>query len=389
MVVVAVAVARSGTMDYTLQLVRKAGYIRYVLALDGEGGEKFEGVSIVKVGVRNNLVAPFILVGVVRRLSCNIVLLQYEYSMLGNPFLSHALLLFTLLLFRVCGIRVVVTLHGVLTPKNLSSTLLTRIFIRTSLQFFYNTLMSVVDEVVVLNEFQRKILEGYAPGHRSKISIIPHGALPPEDLGVTIPLRERGFTVFFHGFLRPSKGVHLLMDALKKLQSRGHEVKMKIMVSLPYMYAERKDEREYLEKILSIAKSVDNVHLLVGSFNDREIILEALSSDVIVLPYLDKYYESSGVLHKLMGCGKPIVVTPVPRFIADLKPWSECFVALPDSSSISAAIERLMIEKSLASRLAVNVIKKAKSRLWTLVAKEYAILLLKLISNHSNSHHNS
>ncbi|MEM2169720.1 MAG: glycosyltransferase [Candidatus Bathyarchaeia archaeon] len=375
-----VAVSRSGTLDYSLKLAGEASFIKWLVLIGPEDERTIAGrVRVTQTCRRGSFQAPLALASTIRKLGVSVVLLQYEYSMLGDPLLSHFLLILVLILLRVFRVKVVVTLHGVLTPSRLGFRRVPRVFLNLLVKAFYTILAHAADGLVVLNGIQLKLLLSLTPKAMGKVSIIPHGALLPEEMGPIPHSRSERFRIFFHGFLRPSKGVDLLLEALRILRERGFYIELKMLCSLPYMFFERRNEKEKIILLLRKIRSMREATVSIGFHDDREIIAEALSSNVIVLPYTDTYYESSGVLHKIMGCGKPIIVTPIPRFLGDLTPWSECLVTLPTPNSIAATIIKLMRDEGLSKRLALAARRKAEERKWKRVAKEYAMVLLRLI----------
>lgn len=373
-----VAVARSGTLDYSLKLANVAGFIKWLILIGEKERVIAQRVRVVQACRRGSLWTPFALAATIRKLRVGVILLQYEYSMLGSPLLSHFLLVLLLLLLKILRVKTVVTLHGVLTPTTLGFRRIPRMFLYLLVKAFYSILTHAADRLVVLNGMQLRLLASLIPDAESKVSVIPHGAVLPEELLATPRLRSGGFRIFFHGFLRPSKGIDLLLGALGILREMGFNVELRMLCSLPYMFLERRSEKESVVTMLKRIRNVEGASVSVGFFDDREIISEALSSDAIVLPYTDRYYESSGVLHKVMGCGKPIIVTPIPRFLSDLDPWTDCAVASPDPHSIAATVIKLMRDEDLSRRLALAARRKAEKRRWGRVSKEYAMVLLKL-----------
>jgi len=367
-----VAHKRSGCYIYTINLAKELSRNKSIQAviISDAGSIKIhkESLDVVASWKRNSLFTPFKLVRLVRKLQCDIVHVQFEYSTFGKPLFSHLLLLLVAGIMKLIGSRAVVTLHGVLLPLHLAKTSLLRKLIKIVLTIYYRGLGCVSDAVIVLNNLQYEVLKSYGV-NKAKLIVIPHGSDVEYKVGHHKAYSDR-VVIFFQGFINPNKGLLELMDAIKMLNSEGYKVVMKMLGSIPYQWRGDAKRRNYLRTVILKAATLgDLVELKLGFFTDEEIIKEALMSDIIVLPYTDNYIETSGVLHKLMGCGKPIVVSKIPRFYAELTHEVNCLMVRPTPSEIVSAIKRLINDRKLAQSIAENLKRMSHERSWKNVAK--------------------
>lgn len=366
---------RSGCYIYTINLAEelsKSRSIQTIIISDVESTKTYkEPVDVVVSWKRNSLVTPLKLIYLVRKVQCDIMHVQFEYSTFGKPLFSHLLLLLVLGALKLVRFKAIVTIHGVLLPMHLARASLLRKLIKTLLTIYYRTLGKVTDAIIVLNNMQYKVLKSYGVSE-AKLIVIPHGSGPVRyEVGVKHHKTNSDWVViFFQGFINPNKGLLELMDAVKMLSSEGYKVKLKMLGSIPYQWREDAKRRNYLRTVILKATTLgDVVELKLGLFTDEEIIKEALMSDIIALPYTDNYIETSGVLHKLMWCGKPIVVSKIPRFYTELTHEANCLMVRPTPSEIAVAIKRLISDQRLVQSIVENLKRMSCERSWRNIAK--------------------
>ena len=377
-----VLLSDSGTLVYGAKLARytlkEAGLIEISLVGNSDACSRLSKHAlgelkerVVKCWRRNGLLLPLRLAACVRRLKCDLAHVQFEYSTFGSPFFSHQALLLSTAIMRALGARVVVTLHGVLLPRHVrGKTPLPEPLVRKALPLYYRLLAMSVDAIVVLNDFQRRILASYGVP-AEKLRVIPHGAEVGR-AGSSKPSarRREQAVVLFHGFIRPSKGLHHLIDAIDMLTGKGYNIKLKILGSLPYQWRERREEREYLRRLIARLRKMGRCVELVLFPSEERVLEEVSACDVIVLPYTDNYIESSGVLHLLMACGKPLVLSSTPRFLADVSPRDGCIMVRPNASEIARALEGLL-NSGRVKRRQGTLHSKALGRRWEVVARKH------------------
>lgn len=378
-----VSVQQSGTFLYTSRLAKELKSWSDVVAIvnkksDSEKVYKINDILVIEAWKRNSLKAPLDICATVKKLNCEIIVIQYEYSIFGHPLLSQVLLIATLRKLKQVGQKVVITLHGVLHPISLHKKGALGKIVWSVLSLFYKSITSHTDAIVVLNPLQRKVLEYYGV-ESNKIIVIPHGV---EKCDISkYHKSDDAIVIMFHGFIRPSKGLVELIKAVMLLKD-SLDVKLKILGSLPYQFSERKNEREYLWDVIKLCKQLkDFCELNIGFHSTDKLLEEALSSDIIVLPYKDLYIESSGVLHLFMDCAKPMIISRIPRFLADVIPGVEVYAVDPTPEELAHAIQRLILDKELHNLLAINVKRKATIRYWREIAQRWSHLLKSIIGD--------
>lgn len=382
-----VTVSRSGTYLYTERLCEELSKNNDVVIITNKDNENFHKSTplkskIIKLWRRNSIFTPLIIALNARKLSCNVLVIQYEYSIFGSPMFSQLSTIILLIISRFLGYRTIVTLHGVLIPANIipkrdNIWKIIRNFFVLILLLFYKFISIFSDIIMVLNPLQRRLLESYGVSI-SKTMIIPHGAemCKADEGGGNKPKENRN--VFFHGFVRPSKGLLELIEAIKLLSNEGIDVRLTIVGSIAYQSLERLDERRYISKVIQKCGELgDRCVMRLGFHETDELLAIASNSYIIVLPYKDNFVESSGVLHMFMDCGKTVVVSRTPRFLADISPKEALFVDVT-KEDLYKNIKLILQNEELYGVLSENLKKKAKTRYWHVVAREWFEMLLGL-----------
>jgi glycosyltransferase involved in cell wall biosynthesis len=381
-----IAVALSGSFTFASRLCEELrqqyhvdGYIiTNASANNASANIAYEktGCKVVSVWRKNNIFAPFAILRFARTVGCDALVVQYEYSMFGSPVLTQILVLLLALLSKFFKFKIIIALHGVLSPDSLKAITI-HLFIKTLakivLGVFYKSISMLYDAIVVLNPLQKEVLEAYGV-RPAKINVIPHGV---EKCDVGVDGFSEGRQILFHGFVRPSKGLLELIDAVKHLAENNVDVKLKILGSVAHQTFERVDEKRYVMEVTKRCEELkERCIMKLGFHTTEELLKEAKRSYIIVLPYKDRFIESSGVLHTFMDCGKAVIVSATPRFLADLSP-SEALFVNPTPEDLYKAIKSLIENEELYKLLAQGLKRKASSRYWNIVAQEWFKVIMK------------
>jgi glycosyltransferase involved in cell wall biosynthesis len=289
----------------------------------------------------------------------------------GSPLYTSIALLLLLIILRVTGHKVTIILHGVLYASVLSTKNNTiKNVLHNILVTYYRIIANLSKTLIVLNYLQKKLLVSYGISPQ-KIMVIPLGAERCSSSAYPNN-NEDSITIFFHGFIRTSKGLLELVEAVKLLLSNGMNVKLKILGQLHYNESNKKIAIEYFRKVAKEIMTIkDNVSMNIGIFPREKLLEEAMKSDIIVLPYTDNYIESSGVLHLFMDCGRPIIVSKKYRFLADVVPNKEVLAVDVNPRDIAIAISSIISNMEHYRSFAKELQKKASQRYWDHVAMEY------------------
>jgi glycosyltransferase involved in cell wall biosynthesis len=191
--------------------------------------------------------------------------------------------------------------------------------------------------------------------------VVPHGTWTIAKgtlLTACIEEKVKIKNLLFFGVIRPNKGLHVLLEAMKQLP----EFTLTI-AGLPY-------EDSYQDRIRFLAKQLPhNQVMMIERFVSKQEMKNLFSkSSLIILPYTN-FSSQSGVLYDALAYGLPIVATDVGGVGETVKCWDIGEVVPPNNPmALSEAIHRL--SKPNRYKEVLKSVKKAKQILsWKRSAK--------------------
>lgn len=108
--------------------------------------------------------------------------------------------------------------------------------------------------------------------------------------------------LLFFGFVREYKGLHFLLDAVKKIHKKEPDIQLWVVGDFG------EDRGKYINKIRE-NQIEECVNLVEGYIPDEEVEKYFMASDLVVLPYISA--TQSGIVQIAYGFEKPVVVTNV------------------------------------------------------------------------------
>ncbi len=291
------------------------------------------------------------------RSSVDVFHLQLEYRTFGNMTPFYASILSLVIAMR--RKKLVITLHGVITPWSPN-------FVVYGAFFIPLKLASLLGAVIVVHSsaMQYALRRYYHLGS----TIIPHGT--DSRPWVDTVGNEKSSLLFF-GFKRPSKGIGILISAYERVRMRRP---LKLLIAGTFA---REDE----ERSIKEEKTVDGVTVINRFISEKE--KEEILSGVfaIVLPYTDSYVEVSGVVHDVARYGVPIICSDTPRF-SELEDSVNCLKVVPnDAGRLAEAIERLCKDKELYSTLSSNIALLPEMWSWEVVKEMHTVLYERILND--------
>jgi glycosyltransferase involved in cell wall biosynthesis len=294
-------------------------------------------------------------------------------SILGTFFLP-----FMIMVLRLTSRPVVVTLHGLVNltssgvhtydPDNLRLQLFewTQWLIPFLARAHVMAICSMSSKIIVHNHLMKEELVGRYGVQANKIIVIPHG-VTKANYSDKIQYAPFSHKLLFFGFLRPSKGLEYLVKAFEKSVQKIPDIHLMITGGVPF------EDEKYKRRLRELVNSLginEKVEISESMVPENEIGGLITSSDMIVLPYLDNFIESSGALADVMDYGKPVICTCTPRFRADLISGKECLMVQPgDVDGLCEAILTLLQDTKLAENIGLNLKMKAQNRYWEIIAQ--------------------
>jgi len=167
-------------------------------------------------------------------------------------------------------------------------------------------------------------------------------------------IREDENVALFFGYVRKYKGLHGLLDAMRKVLGI---VNVKLMVVGEFY----DDEKPYLQQIEKLGLA-DNV-VVVGDYVPNDEVAKYFSaSDVIVLPYVNA--TQSGIAQIAYNFNKPVITTDVGGLAEVVIDGKTGLVVPPDSpDQLAQAIIKFFTE-NLGEKFSTGVEEEKKLYSW-------------------------
>ena len=254
--------------------------------------------------------------------------------------------------------KIIYTVHDVVVPmKSMSWSI-------SSLKKMYDA----ADSMVVHTEANKKqLIDDFGISHE-KIEVIPHGVetsykkIEKNECRRSLGIDADENVLLFYGGIRESKGLDVLLDALK-----GIDVVLIIAGAMPYGESFDVYRRKIIENQI---RTVEYIEFTDDDF--RDILFQA--ADYLVLPYKE-FSSQSGVLIQAIRYHLPIIATDVGAFKEYIDKYRIGFYCKADS------VESLReyIVKSLSNNFYFedNFIRAAEETSWANSAKMYRDLFIK------------
>lgn len=205
-----------------------------------------------------------------------------------------------------------------------------------------------------------------------RIRVIPHG---PLEIGGLQPGRrgapegsarpeERGQpTVLLFGFVRPYKGIDVLLEAWREVERRMPGARLEIAGSGDTKYLGR--VRARIEKL----ELEDSVETEFRFLPEEELAERILAADVLVYPYRE--ITQSGALLAGLATGKPVVASQLEGFEEVIRHGETGLLFSPgDHEALASALVRLLASPDERRRLAESAARDVRERFsWEQIAE--------------------
>jgi glycosyltransferase involved in cell wall biosynthesis/GT2 family glycosyltransferase/predicted O-methyltransferase YrrM len=169
------------------------------------------------------------------------------------------------------------------------------------------------------------------------------------------------------GFVEPHKGVLELIEAMKLV----HEKTGAHLHVLGGPHPANRHSPAYLEECRRKARESglgEAVHFSEGYLPDEEIARRLRASDVVVMNYMSRRYESSAAAAFALASGRPLVSSSVPTFEYPLA----LTFKVTEAFHLAQAIHDVLLNPFVGRVLLDNVLKYEKTARWDVVAGRVA-----------------
>lgn len=247
------------------------------------------------------------------------------------------------------------------------------------------------DGLIVMTENASDILCRDYEVDLGKISVIPHGThLVPHhdkaDLKKKYGLAGRTVLSTF-GLLSSGKSIETTLDALPKIIRTTPDVVFLILGKThpTVILNEGESYRDFLQARVRELGIEENVRF-VNEYLALDTLLEYLQlTDVYVFSSKDPNQAVSGTFSYALGCGCPVVSTPIPHAKEFLSP--DLTFGFGDSMQLAEAVNRLLFDVTLRQRTIMDGLHKISATAWENSAVKHGSVFRDLLSGNMELHY--
>ena len=268
----------------------------------------------------------------------------------------HVADLFILWLARLIGFKTCIIVHD---PENLGIN-------RTA---YIRRCLKLSDYIIVHNQFAADQLnESQGVENNNKVHVIPHGNfldLPPNENRNAafryFNLDNKRKHILFFGMLKKSKGLDVLIHAMKNVDS-----------GIDLIIAGRERDVSYKEyqSMINKLNLTNRIHSFIRYFSNSERNLLFSLSDLIVLPYRKIF--QSGVLLMAMSRGLPVIVSDIPGNTEIISGNNGILFSAGDAGELANKINLLAGDDHLRNSISENALSYVrKYHNWNQIGKSF------------------
>ncbi len=169
-----------------------------------------------------------------------------------------------------------------------------------------------------------------------------------------IGIEEGENVALFFGYVRKYKGLHVLIDAVRKALGK---IKMKLLV-VGEFYDDEESYRQQIEKL----NLKNEVKVVSDYIPNDEVATYFSAADVVILPYIDA--TQSGIVQIAYNFDKPVITTDVGGLAEVVLDGETGLIVHPNSrDELAGAIDRFFSEK-LAEKFSESVAEQKRLYSW-------------------------
>jgi glycosyltransferase involved in cell wall biosynthesis len=270
---------------------------------------------------------------------------------------------------RLIGQKVVVTIHHVIAPKDLTMEVLrglglsqpvrtARVLIRVSTAL----LCRVAHRVIVLDEVFRQRLAAEYGVHPARVETLPYGVFDP---GKKLPAPAVDRRILLFGYLKWYKGIDIALRAFRELASEFPGWKLIIAGGLPPDLEENHPYKRFLADLRVLAHPLGSQVEFTGYVDDDAIPSLFWQADIVLFPYR-VLFATSGPLALAICFRRPFILSAALRPLLPTWPlWC------PNSPLDWAEAMRLLMQDEGVRHHAMDLVEVlASDRAWPKIAAQ-------------------
>lgn len=303
-------------------------------------------------------------------------IIHFDFSVLifGRTYLYPLPLALLIIVLRILGYKVVITINDVITQEVLEGAGISKAI--SSLlgigSLAYYKILSMGSKIIVHLKVHQHRLLSMCKVSPSSVRLFPYGvADPPRIRKEVVDRWEQKFggkkLVLFLGTIAPRKGIEYLIEGFSHITQACPEAFLIIAGSVAN--AKYEGYSRYLMKKAN--EMIDRKRFaFLGYLKEEDTHCMLDLCKVVVLPYVSLNALST-LLYRVFQHRKPVIATRIDAFSEELQGYPVILLTPPkDSKSIAVALQRFLTERELEEQVLNFMHLKAVTNSWRRVAEE-------------------
>ncbi len=215
------------------------------------------------------------------------------------------------------------------------------------LRFASDLPIRLAQRVIVHSKAAKRVLvnRGIA---EAKIGVVPHGPLPLKAAAVKSEQRDNRWTFAMFGYLKPYKGIDVVIEAAGHLRDKLRGRARFIIAGAAQM-----DIAPLTARIAELAIA-DIIELRVGYLSNEALATLLEDADCILFPY--RQIDASGAYYMAKPLNKWIIASAVGVFADDMVEGQTCVLVPPsDSRALAHALEHALESRAKPAGVSASV----------------------------------
>jgi len=310
----------------------------------------------------------------------DVVQFHHEYLLYGSPIKCSLFTILLLLLLKIANKRLIVMLHSVISRSAITKDFTAKhgfskvptFIISSAVVFLTKFICFMADKIIVYTDLAKYELCNSYGIPKEKVTVIPHGS--PEAVIVKNAKEKLGLlnkkVLMFFGFLRPQKGLELLAEATLRAKTAIPNL---VLLIVGGRHARLPDVSSIFDRYPK------DFIVLTGYVSEEDLPIYFSAADAFIFPYEDNILSASGAMYRVLGYGKPIIVTNTPKFYECKKFGAGLVVPLGDLNALANAIISALKDANSTHSIRRNVLQFYEERRWSKIIMKFIKLYKRLL----------
>jgi glycosyltransferase involved in cell wall biosynthesis len=312
----------------------------------------------------------------VRACAPDVVHIQHEYGIFGFDGRFVRLLAG----LRELRVPVVVTLHTVHTRSSLDVGCCWRadrmLPTHLDIENVQRQLCDLSDVIVIHQDCPMRTTLIAQGAHADRVASIPHGTVKEAGILSAAAKKHLGYAaenslLVAFGYFEPSKNHQRLLEAFSLLRLRQPNAKLWIGGHVRWPAPPARQYKAHIVNLIDQMGLREHVTLWEEPLPEADVPMLLSAADVGCFVYREDTYSSSGALHRMLGSGKPIVASHIPKFHELRRIAPEILVDPDCPDEIARVLIRLLEDSSFRTLITNKALQFAAETSWPLVANAH------------------